>query len=107
MTRTSLAPANTPTETPIDTTFIDRLTAAVEQVLTARVASDLELRCFTPKEAGQILGKSENWVTEAIQDRRIPFTYVGRSPRLTAEHIRWIQAQGEVRPSKYAARLAA
>ncbi|NYV73103.1 hypothetical protein [Streptomyces sp. UH6] len=105
MTRTSLAPATTPTEPGIDTTLIDCLTSAVEQILTARV-SDLELRCFTPKEAGQILGKSENWVVENIQARRIPFTYVGRSPRLTAEHIRWIQAQGEVRPSRYAARAA-
>lgn len=86
-----------------ETTLILRLAEVVEQ-FTLR-----DLRCFTPKEAGEILGKTENWVIEAIQDRRIPFTYVGKSPRLTAAHIRQIQEQGEVQPSKYAkpARAAA
>ncbi|MFJ5306136.1 excisionase family DNA-binding protein [Streptomyces sp. NPDC088350] len=79
-----------------------RLTEAVEQLTVRQTAADLELRCFTPEEAARLLGKTENWVVEAIRERRIPFTYVGRSPRLTADHIRWVQANGEVRPSRYA-----
>lgn len=110
MTRNDLAPpteARRNPETSVDTTLILRLTAAVEQLSTAQSANDVELRCFTPKQAGEILGKTENWVVEAIQDRRIPFTYVGKSPRLTAAHIRWVQANGEVLPSKYAKPIAA
>ncbi|MFF0134274.1 hypothetical protein ACFYTG_53225 [Streptomyces mirabilis] len=70
----------------------------MERLASALTAADLELRCFTPERAAEILGKTPNWVVEAIQGRRIPFTYVGKSPRLTAAHIRWVQANGEVRP---------
>jgi hypothetical protein len=102
-------PENTPTDkvAAVDTTLILRLASVVEQLTARQAAADLELRCFTPEEAAAILGKTPNWVVEAIQGRRIPFTYVGKSPRLTAAHIRWVQAQGEVLPSKYAARVAA
>lgn len=111
MTRTDLAP---PTENPrtdrpsaIDATLILRLTNAVEQFTALQSAADLELRCFTPAQAAVILGKTENWVVENIQAGSIPFTRVGKSPRLTAAHIRWIQAQGEVLPHKYAKPIAA
>jgi excisionase family DNA binding protein len=95
---------------PTETTLILRLTeikAAVERLAAAPTVAELELKCFTPAEAAPLLGKTENWVVEAIQERRIPFTYVGRSPRLTAAHIRWVQANGEVLPSKYAKPIAA
>lgn len=111
MIRSDLAP---PTETgegesttAVDTTLILRLTSAVEQLTAMHTVASLELRCFTPEEAATILGKTENWVAENIRARRIPFTYVGRTPRLTAAHIRQIQAQGEVLPSKYAKPVAA
>lgn len=109
MTRSDLAPPAGEHQHPqtLDTTLILRLTTAVEQLSTTHTANDLELRCFTPEEAGVILGKTENWVVENIQARRIPFTYIGRSPRLTAAHIRQIQAEGEVLPSKYAKPIAA
>lgn len=84
-----------------------RITEAVEQMTAQQAAVELELRCFTPAQAAALLGKTTNWVVEAIQARRIPFTYVGKSPRLTAAHIRQIQAQGEVQPSKYAKPIAA
>lgn len=99
MTRNDLDP-------PTETTLILRLAEVVER-LTAVNSAELELKCFTPEEAAPLLGKTKNWVDDAIRDRRIPFTYVGRSPRLTAAHIRWIQQQGEVRPNKYAKPLAA
>lgn len=102
MSRTDLAPP-----TAVDTTLILRLTSAVEQLTAMQAAADLELRCFTPEQAAAILGKTENWVIENLQARRIPFTYVGKSPRLTAAHIRQIQAQGEVLPNKYAKPIAA
>lgn len=104
MTRNDLAPPtpNHPADLPDETTLILRLAEAVEQLTVKQTAADLELRCFTPEQAAGILGKTPNWVVEAIQGRRIPFTYVGKSPRLTAEHIRWVQANGEVLPHKYA-----
>lgn len=103
MTRTDLAP-------PTETTLILRLaelTAAVERLATAPTAAELELKCFTPEEAATILGKTQNWVVENIQAGRIPHTYVGKSPRMTAAHIRWVQAQGERIPNRYAKPVAA
>ena len=98
----------TDTPEPIDSTLILRLITTVEQLLTAQqTAAEVELKCFTPAKAAELLEKTENWVVESIQDRRIPFTYVGKSPRLTAAHIRQIQAQGEVLPSRYAKPVAA
>ena len=103
MTRNDLDP-------PTETTLILRLAelaAAVERLNAAPTAAELEIKCFTPEEAGALLGVTKNWVVEAIRERRIPFTYVGRSPRLTADHIRQILADGEVKPSKYARPIAA
>ncbi|MER7053387.1 hypothetical protein [Streptomyces sp. NPDC000351] len=107
MTRNDLAP-------PTDTTLILRLTelaAAVERLAGGPSAAELELTAFTPAKAAELLGKTENWVIENIQAGRIPHTYVGKSPRMTAAHIRWVQAQGERMPNKYtkpvAARVAA
>jgi len=111
VTRTSLAPPteNTPTDRPAadETTLILRLAEVVEQLAARQTAADLELRCFTPEQAASILGKTENWVLEAIYEGRIPYTRVGKSPRLTAAHIRWVQAQGECLPNKYAKPIAA
>ena len=103
MTRNDLAP-------PTDTTLILRLTeltAAVARLASAPTAAELELKCFTPEEAAAILGKTSNWVVESIQAGRIPHTYVGKSPRMTAAHIRWVQAQGERVPNRYAKPVAA
>jgi excisionase family DNA binding protein len=88
-------------------TLLQRLTAAVELLSTTQTANDLELRCFTPEQAAELLGKTKNWVTEAIQEGRVPHTYIGRSPRMTADHIRWVRAQNERTPNRYAKPLAA
>lgn len=103
MTRTNLAP---PTETTL-VLQLTQLTAALERLAAAPTAAELELKCFTPEEAAVYLGKTANWVVEAIQDDRVPHTYVGKSPRMTAAHIRWVQAQGEHLPNKYAKPIAA
>ena len=103
MTRNDLAP-------PTETTLILRLTEikqAVERLAAAPTSAELELMAFTPAKAAVLLGKTENWVVEAIQDGRIPHTYVGKSPRMTAAHIRWVQAEGERLPNKYAKPIAA
>jgi hypothetical protein len=88
VTRTDLAPPaqTTPTDRPAadETTLILRLAEVVEQLATAQAAADLELRCFTPAQAARILGKTENWVLEAIYEGRIPYTRVGKSPRRRA-----------------------
>ncbi|MFE7899239.1 helix-turn-helix domain-containing protein [Streptomyces sp. NPDC057424] len=111
MTRNDLAPPTAVSEgeftTAVDTMLILRLASVVEQLASQQAVESLELRCFTPEEAAEILGKTENWVADQIRARRIPFTYVGRTPRLTAAHIRQIQAQGEVLPHKYAKPVAA
>jgi len=83
------------------------LTAAVERLASTPSAAELELTAFTPAKAAELLGKTENWVIENIQAGRIPHTYVGKSPRMTAAHIRWVQANGERLPNKYAKPIAA
>ena len=103
MTRNDLAP-------PTEDTLILRLaelTEAVARLAAAPSAAELELKLFTPEEAGPLIGKSPNWIVEACQDGRIPHTRVGKSPRLAAAHIRWIQQEGEVLPNKYAKPIAA
>ncbi|MFE4420362.1 hypothetical protein [Streptomyces sp. NPDC056817] len=109
MTRTNLAPPaeTSPTNETTLVLRLARLAEAVENLTAMQAADTLELRCFTPAQAGAILGKSENWVVEAIQDDRVPHTYIGKSPRMTAAHIRWVQAQGECLPNQYAKPIAA
>lgn len=102
MTRKDLA--NSPTEAgppEIDPGTLERLVAALEG-LAAQANADPELQFFKPAEAALLLGVSENWVNDAIRERRIPFTYVGRFPRLTAAHLRAIAAAGEVKPNQFA-----
>ena len=103
MTRNDLAP---PTETTLLLRLVE-LTAAVERLASTPSAAELELTAFTPAKAAELLGKTENWVIENIQAGRIPHTYVGKSPRMTAAHIRWVQANGERLPNKYAKPIAA
>ncbi|GAA1065300.1 hypothetical protein [Streptomyces asiaticus] len=106
MTRSNLAsiPAgdSSPAESLPTAEQVERLIAALESVATVTSAAELELKAFTPEEAAPFLGKTTNWVVENIQDGRIPCTYIGKSPRMTAAHIRWVQANGERKPSKYA-----
>lgn len=100
MTRNDLAV--TPTEdanTGLETGLLARLTEALERL---NEQSTSELKCYTPAEAAGLLGKTENWVVEAIQAGRVPCTYVGKSPRMTAQHIRQVQQHGERLPHKYA-----
>ena len=86
---------------------IAQLTALVERLAAAPTAAELELKLFTPEEAAALIGKDPYWIGRAIREGRIPHTRVGKSPRLTAAHIRWIQQQGEVLPNKYAKPIAA
>ncbi|MFE9003185.1 hypothetical protein ACFYOY_13735 [Streptomyces sp. NPDC007875] len=106
MTRSNLASIptgdNPPAESLPTAEQVERLIAALESAASAASAAELELKCFTPAEAAPLLGKTTNWVVESIQDGRIPCTYIGKSPRMTAAHIRWVQANGERKPSKYA-----
>lgn len=103
MTRKDSAHPTGAGPTVVDHHIVERLTEALEAITRRPLtAAELELTCFTEAEAARLLGKTENWVIEAIQARRIPFTYVGKSRRLTAAHIREIAAAGEVKPHKYA-----
>lgn len=92
-----------PLTSAVDAALIVRLAEALEALVAQPKILDPELQVLTPAEAGQALGKTENWVKEAIQDRRIPFTYVGKSPRLLPRHIRWVLESGELLPHAQAA----
>lgn len=87
--------------TPVDDDRLNRLIAAVER-LADRREIDPELQLFTPEEAAELLAKTPSWVVDSIHKGQIPFTRVGQSPRLSAAHIRWVQANGEQWPNKYA-----
>lgn len=105
---TEESPAAPSTEThqltpAVDAALIVRLAEAIEALAAQPKILDPELQVLTPAEAGHALGKTENWVKEAIQDRRIPFTYVGKSPRLLPRHIRWVLESGELLPHTQAA----
>lgn len=111
MTRNDLASPPTEASPTVDMKLVETLAARLaEQMATTIIdrlsaepsGAEIELMAFPPAKAARLLGKTENWVIEAIQDERIPYTRVGRSPRMTAEHIRWVLAQGERRPHKYA-----
>jgi len=79
--------------------LLERLVRVMENL-----NSDAGLRTYSPKESAVFLGKTENWVTEQIQLGTIPFTRIGKTPRLTAEHIKWVQMNGEVLPHQYSPR---
>ncbi|MET9956686.1 hypothetical protein ABZ135_34780 [Streptomyces sp. NPDC006339] len=100
MTRkTSLAPV--PDNDNLDASLLERLVRAVENLT---VEIDAEIRTYSPADAARHLGKTENWVTEQIQLGTIPFTRIGKTPRLTAQHIRWVIENGEVMPHKFSPR---
>lgn len=103
MTRRTLAPAS---EVPplADAALIERLVSAIESLTSA---ADRELRTYSPAEAADKFGKTENWVIEQIQLGSIPYTRIGKTPRLTAAHIRWVLENGEVTPHKYSPRPVA
>ncbi|MGW6557965.1 helix-turn-helix domain-containing protein [Streptomyces hydrogenans] len=98
MTRTPLAPVP---DQPVllSSELLERLVRVMEAL-----NGDASLRTYSPKEAAVYLGKTENWVTEQIQLGTIPHTRIGKTPRLTAEHIKWVQANGEVLPHQYSPR---
>lgn len=60
---------------------------------------EAEQKCYTPAEAAVLLGVTENWVTEAVKFRRIPFTRVGRFTRFQLKHIRAITEPNEYDPA--------
>ena len=82
--------------------FVEVLRLALQEAVALIVAPpDPELRLYTPAEAADLLGVTENWISERVKARRIPCTFVGRFPRFSAQHIRAIAAAGEVDPSNY------
>jgi len=104
VTRKNLA--STPEADPhIDQDVLARLASALEALADKPVDQkpvgiDPELICLTPKQAAEVLGVTENWVTERITARRIPFTLIGRFPRFRAKHIRAIAEADEVDPTR-------
>lgn len=101
MTRKNLAPV--PDRIDPVVLILEQLLQAVESL---KSDQDAGLRTYSPEQAAEFLGKTENWVTEQIQLGTIPFTRIGKTPRLTADHIKQVQANGEVLPHKYSALAA-
>ncbi|MFJ6579318.1 hypothetical protein ACIQMY_25565 [Streptomyces sp. NPDC091368] len=88
----------------------DPVLSILEQLLQAVESLKVEadgLRTYSPAETAGFLGKTEYWVTEQIQLGTIPYTRIGKTPRLTADHIKQVQANGEVQPHKYSPRRLA
>ncbi|MEU2236113.1 hypothetical protein [Streptomyces vietnamensis] len=102
MTRKPLAPVAD--QSNLDLTILEQLVRAIEAL---KGDADAEIRTYSPADAASFIGKSENWVTEQIQLGAIPFTRIGKTPRLTAEHIRWVIKNGEVMPHQYSPRALA
>jgi hypothetical protein len=100
VTRSTLAPIRESSGT-VDAALLERLASAIESLTSA---ADRELRTYSPAEAAKHFGKTENWVIEQIQLGSIPYTRIGKTPRLTAAHIRWVLESGEVTPHKYSPR---
>jgi excisionase family DNA binding protein len=98
----------TTTITPPGEPFVDALKAALAELIPQITPQrDPELQLYRPAEAAALLGVTENWVQERIKARSIPFTRVGRFPRLAARHIRAIQDAGEVDPATRGRRRSA
>ncbi|MFF0426880.1 helix-turn-helix domain-containing protein [Streptomyces sp. NPDC004520] len=94
MTTTTIAPPAP--EGPLVDAFRAALADLIPQIIRQR---DPELCLYTPAEAAEFLGVTENWVLEKVKARSIPFTRVGRFTRFAARHIRAIQDAGEVDPA--------
>lgn len=56
---------------------------------------------YSGAEAAARFSKTQSWVIEQIQLGSIPYTRIGKTPRLTAAHIRWVLENGEVTPHRY------
>lgn len=57
------------------------------------------LKAYTPAEAADLMGVTENWVTERMNAQTIPFTYVGKFRRMRAKHILAVLEANEVDPA--------
>ncbi|MFG2617750.1 helix-turn-helix domain-containing protein [Streptomyces sp. NPDC048507] len=75
------------------------LVEAIREALTAWVPPAPDLQLYTPAQAAELLGVTENWVQERIRARRLPFTLIGRFPRFSARHILAITEMGEINPA--------
>lgn len=79
-------------------TLIQMLTEATERLAQASLPADLRL--YTPEQVAELIGKSSWWVCEEIRRGRIQCTYLGKSPRLTAAHIRLLTEREEFIPNQ-------
>jgi hypothetical protein len=82
--------------------FLKRITAAVEAIAHALATPkgiDPEARCLTAAEAAEVLGVTENWVMERMDEQSIPFTYVGKFRRMRMKHIRAVAEANEIDPN--------
>lgn len=59
-------------------------------------------RSFDAKEAGEIIGKSENWMKTKARAGTIPCSKIGRDWRWTSEHLSEILRMSEQRPKSSA-----
>lgn len=78
--------------------------AAIAQALTAPKI-DPEIQLYTPAQAAEALGVTENWVVERMDDQAIPFAYVGRFRRMRLKHIRAVAEANEIDPTRRGRKL--
>lgn len=63
-------------------------------------------RLLTYAEAAEQLAVGERWLRDAVTNRKVPFTRVGRHVRFTQAQVDDIVRAGEVRPRDEADPLA-
>jgi hypothetical protein len=90
---------STPDPPPLTAEQVAQIAAHAAVAAVKHMQADNELKLYTTEEAGVLLGKGQWWVEDQIRQGLIPYTRVGRTPMLSADHIRAIHAQGEVDPA--------
>lgn len=87
--------------------LLRRIATALEAIAVAITSSmsipkdiDPEARCLTAAEAAAVLGVTENWVVERMNEQAIPFTYIGKFRRMQLKHIRAVASANEIDPAR-------
>ncbi|MDI5965824.1 helix-turn-helix domain-containing protein [Streptantibioticus silvisoli] len=86
----------------LDTTLLERLVVALESIARSSTVAeaDPEIRCYTPAQAAELLGVSENWVEDRMNEKTIPFTFIGKFRRMRRKHIAAVAEHREIDPTR-------
>jgi excisionase family DNA binding protein len=63
--------------------------------MTSEELPGLPDRLLTPLEVADYLGASERWLVDAVRNKQVRCTRIGKHVRFTREHVREIISSGE------------